>query len=171
MSLHWHNLQLGEMEGARSIHEILEEIAAQDPDLADDLSGVDWVAIRRHVARQALEDAATHFGVTLADTFHNKSGYGEQSGEPPKGECVGVIGNEVFSQLGVSIESDGCLHFFWNTGSAQMSAHSLQAWKAYVQERFAHHQLITMGELLGDQTSSEVLPDGTLVVIALKEDA
>lgn len=168
MSRHWHNLRIAQIGEAKSISDLLHELEQRDPSLAHELANIDWLGVRKHVMHQALEDAARELQTNLSDSFDNSSVYGSQSGRPPRGECVGVLQEGAFFQLGVSIEEDGRLNFFWNQGGDEVNGRTLEQWKQAVEQCFAIRLIQATVELCSDEMHTSTLEDGTFVVVGTR---
>lgn len=163
MSQHWHNLRIAQITETSGVSEVLAQIAQEDPELAQELAGVNWVGLRLHVMRLALDDAAQALGASVRDTFDNSSGYGTQSGDPARGVCVGVLHSSTFLQLGVSVDGDGRFLFFWNQGGDERHADALAAWKQALQAAFEKRLLQTALEVMADDVTAKTQDDGTFI--------
>mgnify|MGYP001582309413 CR=1 FL=1 len=169
MSLFWHNLRIAQLgEESDSISGILSELSNSDPKLAQELAAVDWVSLRKYVMGLALKDVSDKFDASLEKRFDNSSVHGSKSGDPPNGECVGVIRSGTFLQIGVSVEDDGHFNLYWNVGGEAHHANELEKWKEAIGDCFSKRLLAAAVELCADTTKTQSLPDGTFVVVGTR---
>ena len=167
MSLHYHNLHIGEITDAGSVTDALGQIAAQDADLAT----INWQELRVHAMRRALTAAAQEIGCTCAGSFDNASRYGSKSGDPDQGEILGVLNDGTFLQLGVGIREDGTFFQFWNTGTQECHPADLARWKDCLRRHFHEQQMrVAMQILCGDDIVETRGDDGVLVIVGRKVD-
>ncbi|MBI2483214.1 hypothetical protein HYV74_03505 [Candidatus Uhrbacteria bacterium] len=141
-------------DASESIAAVLDQLAREDPVGAQWLRSLDWAELRRLAAERALAQAAKTLACPLQKQYANASQYGTESGDPPKGTCIGVLvggdtgyGSSV--QLGVAIDGQA-LSFFWNVASQEAASGTLERMRETVRQAFREQTRILMLELLSE---------------------
>lgn len=152
-----------------SIASVLGVLRTKRPALADRLSRVDWPAVKRQLARQALEATAAKFSLALGDTPVQPVAdrNNDVAGSIPKGDCVGVLSYGGTEQLGLIMNGEE-LSFFTVGGDPDSawsaSGQAMKKWQAEIERAYNEAALGATLQLVGDKVEKTEREDGTVIL-------
>jgi len=161
MSRHYLVMRQSVLQGQdQGVDEILRKLSATRPELAKRLMSVDWEPVIKHVAREALEQAAKSCGCEVAEEYENKTSYGSGGVELAEGwECVGVLrlrdnpyGSDMHIQLGIAITGTK-LSLFSNGWSVETPPYQIM--KAAFEKAYKEQALKAAMQLIGGDVKRE----------------
>ncbi len=154
MSKHYVSLrQWGIGKTGPSPEEILKKLALERPDLAAALAKVDWAAVKRHVARLALEKAAKALGGTYTDTPRVR---------PNKGDVVGAV---LKDGVTTGLVMNGDRPDLFQEGEAH--SYDFENAKKAIEKAYREEATKAMLEIIGGtNVTEETGKDGSVVIRA-----
>jgi hypothetical protein len=173
MSQHWNIMRQKTLSSqGESVNDILKRVTRTNPALARQLQRLNWAIIRKEVACRAIARAKTqleHSTGLLCEIragYDNSTRYHTGSGEPPNGECVGVLCLEDV-QLGVAIHGTQLL-VFWNGYSQECHSSVLDSMMQALNEAYRIEAYKAMMQLVGEGVPSEQTTRDGLVVLSAR---
>lgn len=169
MSRHYIAIRQRSFTSQGSTESVLDVLRTKRPALAAKLARVDWRAVKRQLARQALKSTAEKLRLTLSDTPVQPVADRDNdvSGSIPQGDCVGVLSYGGTVQLGL-IMNDGQLSFFTVGDSESLvfraEANFLRECQAEVERAYKEAALSATMQLVGDKVEKTEREDGTVIL-------
>ncbi|OGG59373.1 hypothetical protein A3C89_02620 [Candidatus Kaiserbacteria bacterium RIFCSPHIGHO2_02_FULL_50_50] len=139
------------------------ELAKVNPAQAAVLRSLDFVALKKHAAKKAFDDAVRMLGIEGAAQYVNSDQWDTVSGVPEGADVIGVF-KKGSVQLGICIDAHGSLASFANRYHHDNSDRA--AWEEAFETQYRNHAVAMTLSIVapgGGTVTQETLPDGVTV--------